>query len=98
MSIDDTNVHETLFEDEKTGHEPISDEERKRYLKFALDSLDPDERYIVVLYYYEERTLEEIAEITGLSKTNTKVRLFRARKKMLAVLERHLKKEKYSLL
>ena len=52
----------------------------------------------VILYYYEERELDEIAQIAGLTKTNTKVRLFRARKKMLMVLENYLKEEKYSLL
>ena len=52
----------------------------------------------VILYYYEERDLDEIAEIAGLTKTNTKVKLFRARKKMLTVLQSYLKEETYNLL
>ena len=98
ISIDETNIPESLYVDSKKNHEALSGEERKKFLEIAMDSLDEDERMFVILYYYEERDLEEISEIAGLTKTNTKVKLFRARKKMLMVLENHLREEKYSLL
>ena len=98
ISIYRTDLHESLSEDDGTGQESLSEAERREYLQIALDSLDADEKCLVIWYYYEERALEEIAQIAGLTKTNAKVRLFRARKKMLAVLERYLKEEKYSLL
>jgi RNA polymerase sigma-70 factor (ECF subfamily) len=98
ISLDETNIPETLYTESRKNHETLSQAERKKYLEYALDKLDEDERFFIILYYYEERDLDEIAEIAGLTKTNTKVRLFRARKKMLVVLERYLKEEKYSLL
>jgi len=98
ISIDRTDLHESLSEDDGMDHESLSEAERREYLQIALDSLDADEKCLVIWYYYEERALEEIAQIAGLTKTNAKVRLFRARKKMLTVLERYLKSEKYSLL
>jgi len=98
LSLDQTDIPETLYVESKRNHESLSADERKKYLEIALDSLDQDERMFVILYYYEERELDEIAQIAGLTKTNTKVRLFRARKKMLMVLESYLKEEKYSLL
>ena len=98
ISLDETNIPETLYIESKKNHESLSMDERKKYLEVAMDSLDQDERMFIILYYYEERELDEIAQIAGLTKTNTKVRLFRARKKMLMVLESYLKEEKYSLL
>ncbi len=98
IPIDEANIPEALYVESKRNHDSLSGEERKRFLDIALDSLDEDERMFVILYYYEERDLEEIAEIAGLTKNNTKVRLFRARKKMLIVLDTYLKEEKYSLL
>jgi RNA polymerase sigma-70 factor (ECF subfamily) len=98
LTIDETNIPESLYVESKRNHESLSSEERKRFLEMALNSLDKDERALVIMYYYEDRELEEIAEVTGLTKTNTKVKLFRARKKMLTVLNSYLKEEKYSLL
>jgi len=98
ISLDETNIPDTLYIDSKRNHESLSRTERKKYLELALDSLGEDERMFIILYYYEDRDLEEIAQIAGISKTNTKVKLFRARKKMLMVLESYLKEEKFSLL
>lgn len=98
ISLDETNISETLYVESKKNHESLSEAERKKYLEVALDSLNADERMLIILYYYEERELEDVAGIAGITKTNTKVKLFRARKKMLMVLESYLKEEKYSLL
>jgi len=98
ITLDETNIPETLYTDSKRNHESLSRTEREKYLELALDSLEQDERIFIILYYYEERNLDEIAQIAGISKTNTKVKMFRARKKMLLVLESYLKEEKYSLL
>ena len=98
ISLDEANIPETMYVEARRNHESLSEAERKKYLEVALDELDEDERILIILYYYEERDLDEIAEIAGITKTNTKVRLFRARKKMLVLLEKYLKEEKYSLL
>lgn len=98
ISLDDTNISETLYVDSQRNYDTLTIEDRKRYLEKALDALESDEKMFVILYYYEERELEDIASIAGLTKTNTKVKLFRARKKMLTVLQRYLKEETYNLL
>ncbi len=98
VSLDDSRISDTLYVESKENYSTLSAGERKKYLEVAMDSLDADEKMFVVLYYYEERDLDEIAEIAGLSKTNTKVKLFRARKKMLMVLQKYLKEETYNLL
>jgi len=98
VSLDESNITDTLYIESKENYDTLSAEERKKYLDIALDSLGADEKMLVILYYYEERELDEIAEITQLTKTNTKVKLFRARKKMLTVLQTYLKEETYNLL
>ena len=98
VSLDETNISETLYQESKENYDTLSAKERKKYLEKALESLESDEKMFVILYYYEERDLDEIASIAGLTKTNTKVKLFRARKKMLTVLQSYLKEETYNLL
>ncbi len=98
VSLDETNVPDALYTDSKKNYESLTEAERKKYLEAALNVLEEDERMFVVLYYYEEKELDEIAGIAGITKTNTKVKLYRARQKMLKVLGSYLKEEKYSLL
>ncbi len=98
VSLDESHIPDNLYTESKQSYETLAAGERKKYLEKALDSLDGDERMFVILYYYEERDLDEIAEIAGLTKTNTKVKLFRARKKMLTVLQSFLKEETYNLI
>ncbi len=51
-------------------------------LSRALSQLLPDERIIINLYYFEEKAISEICEITGLGQSNVKVKLHRLRKKL----------------
>ena len=98
VSLDESNITDNLYTESKQNYETLSAGERKKYLEKALDSLDRYEKMFIILYYYEERDLDDIASIAGLTKTNTKVKLFRARKKMLTVLQSYLKEETYNLL
>jgi DNA-directed RNA polymerase specialized sigma24 family protein len=52
----------------------------------------------VTLFYYEEFSLEEIAEVTGLSNSNIRIKLHRSRKKMYQVICNNLKSEVSSIL
>jgi RNA polymerase sigma-70 factor (ECF subfamily) len=54
--------------------------------RLALQRLDPKLRIPLVLKEVEELSVEEIARTMGLTQTNVKVRLFRARKKLAALL------------
>lgn len=52
----------------------------------ALQALDPKFRIPLILKEVEEMSVEEIAKTMGITQTNVKVRLFRARKKLAASL------------
>ncbi|MBN1416700.1 MAG: RNA polymerase sigma factor [Bacteroidales bacterium] len=66
----------------------FTEEEAREFIRKTLAALPEDERTIITLYYLNESGTDEIHEITGLSKANIKVKLFRARKKM----QEHIKR------
>ena len=53
----------------------------------ALERLRPDERVLVALFYEEERSLAEIAQIMNLTLSNVKVRLHRLRGRLRHYME-----------
>ncbi len=57
-------------------------EQRYAMLEKALTKLNPEERALVSMFYTEDLAINEIAEITGQSIANVKVRLHRTRKKL----------------
>jgi RNA polymerase sigma-70 factor (ECF subfamily) len=65
---------------------------RNSLVNFALQKIGEDERALISLYYFDELDIAEISEITGISKPNIKVKLFRARQKMLEIIEKVEKK------
>ena len=55
-------------------------------LERAMSRLKPEDRLVITLYELEDRSLREVAELTGWSETRVKVRAFRARQ----ALKRHI--------
>jgi len=58
-----------------------------RRLNEALRNLPEDEYLIILLYYYEEQSIAEISQITGLGESNIKVRLHRIRNKLRIMMD-----------
>jgi len=87
-----------IDEGEMNGLESISAEERSKYLKIAIESLAETDAVVVTLFYYDELSLEEIADVTGLSSSNIRIKLHRSRKKMYQVICENLKTEVSSIL
>ncbi len=55
-------------------------------LEQALAQLSEEDRAVVVLHYLNHHSVAEVAAITGFSESNAKVRLHRARKKLLHLM------------
>lgn len=87
-----------IDEGEMNGLESISAKERSKYLKMAIESLAETDGVVVTLFYYDEMSLDEIAEITGLTNSNVRIKLHRSRKKMYQVICENLKTEVSSIL
>lgn len=60
-------------------------EDRNNRIDKALDLMKPKEALVLKLHYLHERRINEIESITGFSKSNIKVLLFRARKSFSAL-------------
>lgn len=75
-----------------SSEDEAEDEYRKSLISFALKKISEEERGLIGLYYYEELSTEEIAVVTGINRSNVKVRLFRARQKMVEIIEHAEKK------
>lgn len=67
--------------------------ERKAIINKALEKLSVEDRLLLTLYYLNENSIAEIEEITGIASENIKMKLHRARKRMLKVLNGKLKSE-----
>jgi RNA polymerase sigma-70 factor (ECF subfamily) len=66
-----------------------TDTRAREVLEFALAKLSADERLVITLLELEEKSVREIAGLTGWSEGNVKVRAHRARQRLKAVLEVH---------
>ena len=75
-----SNHENERSESDTAGH--IQQEDQKKMLEKAIEKLGEEERVLITLYYYDELSLDEMEEITGLEKNTMKVKIFRARKKM----------------
>jgi len=71
-------------------------EYRNSLVNFALQNIPEEDRGLITLFYYEELDAAEISRITGTSRNNIKVRLFRARQKMAGIIRKAEMKNIYS--
>ena len=78
--------------------EELHEEEQKLFVKEAISSLPEIDSAIVTLFYMDDCSIQEIAEITTLSESNVKVKLFRSRKELKVKLESLLQHELKSIL
>lgn len=93
LSLEDFPADATDFIGTNTTEEEAESEYRKSIVNFALQKLSEEERGLITLFYYEEMDSDEISEVTGIGKPNIKVKLFRARQKMLEIIEKIEKKK-----
>ncbi len=76
----------------EAGYEPSVPEPQQRHpdlerLHLALAQLSAKERLVITLLELEERSVQEIADLTGWSVGNVKVRAFRARGALRKLME-----------
>lgn len=64
------------------------DEERITQLACAIDLLTVEEKALITLFYYEEKSMDEVGEILNLTLSNVKVRLHRTRKKLYVLMNK----------
>ena len=91
VAIDEYTEHQVKTID--NALDAMEKEERKQAVQSCLQLLPSDDSALLTLFYFEELSLEEIADIVGLTANNVKVKLFRSRKKLTSILRDRLEPE-----
>ena len=81
VELDDEQVTE-LADEGRTPVEGLLDKELNGVVRRALGALDDDKRMVFTLKVFQQRSYEEIVEITGFSLPKVKTDLHRARAEM----------------
>ena len=81
------NIFETIESIEEDSEKVYLQKEEREKLMNAINSLDIKQRITIILYYYNEMSVSEIAKATGSMEGTVKSRLFFARKKLYQKLK-----------
>jgi RNA polymerase sigma factor (sigma-70 family) len=90
--LDDFPAEYADFNWSVSSQEEIDAEYNSALVNFALQKLSYEDRGLIVLYYFDEMSTDEISAITGINKSNVKVRLFRLRHNLLKFIKEADKK------
>lgn len=71
----------------------LEKQEQRQTINNAVQELSATDGILITLFYFEELSLIEIANILGLNDNAVKVKLFRARKRLSYILRRKLEPE-----
>jgi len=93
LSLEDFPADATDFLSAGISEEEADRDYRNSLVNFALQKITEEERGLISLYYYDEMSTDEISDVTGISRSNIKVKLFRARQKMIEIIEKVEKKK-----
>ena len=87
MAIEESVINNVSEQEVAEAFGRTDSTEQIQMLDAALAQLPPDERAVILLFYMKEKTIDEVATITGLTSSNIKVKLHRIRKKLFVVLK-----------
>ncbi|MEG1087974.1 MAG: sigma-70 family RNA polymerase sigma factor [Bacteroidales bacterium] len=64
----------------------IAEEEQFRKLKESIAKLETEEQFLILQFYYKNSSIKDLENITGLSESNIKTKLFRIKKKLASLM------------
>lgn len=84
--IDDETAGQIADEDD-TPEDVAQKRDKAKLMRACIDRLGPDQRGVLDLVYYQERSIAEAAEILAIPEATVKTRMFYARKKLSELLK-----------
>ena len=87
VPVEYTVLSEEPDEPDETVFGESDAEMRYVFLNRALECLPPEEQALITLFYKDDKSMEEIAVIMGLTETNVKTKMFRIRKKLFVLIK-----------
>ncbi|MBL7858664.1 MAG: sigma-70 family RNA polymerase sigma factor [Cyclobacteriaceae bacterium] len=91
------SIENTILEYSQEGDGMLEKTDKKKYLNMALSRLNETDRTAVSLFYLEEFSLDEIADIMKMQANTIKVRIHRARQRLADELKNILHQEALTL-
>lgn len=86
-----TEINEAYSEFDTMGM--VEEKERHEIVNAVMDKMPRDESVMLTLYYLEDNSVKDIVLITGLTESNVKVKLHRARKRFADTIDHLMKTE-----
>ena len=88
MTVPIENIFETIEQGfEEDSEKTVLEKEKNKKVMEAIHSLEVKQKTTIILYYYNELSIAEIAKVTGSLEGTVKSRLFFARKKLYQKLK-----------
>jgi RNA polymerase sigma-70 factor (ECF subfamily) len=91
------SLETTVLEYDQGDDNALEKDDKSKYLNVALSRLNESDRTALTLFYLDEFSLEEIAEILSTQANTIKVRIHRARQRLAEELKNILSKEALTL-
>jgi RNA polymerase sigma factor (sigma-70 family) len=91
------SIENTIIEYKQEAEGVLEKTDKKKFLNKAMAMLNEADRTALSLFYLEEFSLEEIADITGMQANTIKVRIHRARQRLAEELKIILNHEALTL-
>lgn len=94
--INDVEINEFTEHQVKTldnALERMQKNEQAEAIQRCIEKLPSEDSVLMTLYYFDDLSLGEIAEIMGINSNSVKVKLFRCRKKLASILKSQLEPE-----
>jgi RNA polymerase sigma-70 factor (ECF subfamily) len=82
----DEMAMELIEDSADTPEEVVLNRDRSAQLRICLAQMSRDHREILDLVYYQEKSVEEVAEVIQMPKSTVKTRMFYARKRLARLL------------
>ena len=98
QSLDDDQKFVQIEDNGETPVQQVQRQSMQKLLQQALGRMKPEDASLISLYYLQEQSVKEISDITGLTESNIKVKLFRLRDALKNQLSAHLRNEVKDLL
>lgn len=94
LAIEESQIDNVSEEEVADAMGRYDSSEQIARLERAIEYLSPDERAIILLFYMQEKSVDDIVAISGLTASNVKTKLFRIRKKLFVLLKEMEEREK----
>ena len=82
------NFDEGMFSSNHSNENSYHINEQLRIIRRELDNMDPLDKELFLLFYYQNKKIKEIALLKNIKSSTIKTRLHRTRKKLKKLLER----------